>query len=128
MFCEFTTYAQVGAVVVGNLLSIWPVSSMRFPPGTLKIRSEAHSALHFSLSSKATSCVMGTPFGNLRNISLTNHISNSVFPRPLETSTVKTHIKHLATPINEEHRHTSRASQSHSPCALSGLASSGEPK
>ncbi|KAF4636253.1 hypothetical protein G7Y89_g1831 [Cudoniella acicularis] len=60
-------------------------------------------------------------------MSLTEHqVASS--PPSLSQAQSQVHLKHPATPINEEYRHTSRASRSSSPSAPSDLALGGEPE
>jgi hypothetical protein len=49
-------------------------------------------------------------------------------PVPLSRAQSQVHLKHPVTPINEEYRHTSRASRSPSPSAPSGPAPGGKPE
>ena len=60
-------------------------------------------------------------------MSLTEHVSTES-PHPLSQAQSEVNPGHSATPINEEHRHTSRASRSPSPSAPSGPAPGGEPE
>jgi hypothetical protein len=60
-------------------------------------------------------------------MSLTEHVSTES-PHPLSQAQSEVNPRHSATPINEEHRHTSRASRSPSPSAPSGPAPGGEPE